>query len=298
MNHPDYLRWKALLETHLLSFLPEVDDKSNTLYDAMCYSLEAGGKRIRPVLLLAACHFSGGEEKSAIPYACALEYIHTYSLIHDDLPAMDDDDLRRGRPTNHKVFGEAMAILAGDGLLNAAFEAMNKDMFHYFDDPIKLKQRVKASYDIVKAAGCRGMIAGQVADMEAEGRQSTKELLDYIYLNKTGALLSAAVSAGARLGKSKPEEHNDLVCYAEKIGLAFQIIDDILDVCGNQKEMGKNAGSDARTQKSTYPSLHGIETSKQAVRSLTEEAVRIMDQYGDRGDFFKYLAIDLENRIC
>ena len=298
MNHPDYHRWKALVETHLLSFLPEVDDKSISLYDAMCYSLEAGGKRIRPVLLLAACQFSGGEDQSAIPYACALEYIHTYSLIHDDLPAMDDDDLRRGRPTSHKVFGEALAILAGDSLLNAAFEAMNKDMFHYFDDPVKLKKRVKASYDIVKASGCRGMIAGQVADLEAEGRHSTKELLDYIYLNKTGALLSAAVSAGARLGSLDPAQHSDLVCYGEKIGLAFQIIDDILDVCGNQADTGKAAGSDARSQKSTYPSLHGIDASKQTARSLTEEAIRIMEQYGDRGSFFQHLALDLENRIC
>ena len=178
MDNTDANKYKELFEKHILDFLPEVDHKSITVYEAMKYSLLAGGKRLRPTLLLAACDFTGGDINNAIPYACAAEYIHTYSLIHDDLPAMDNDDLRRGMPTSHKVYGEAMAILAGDGLLTSAFEAMNKDMLLYFDNDIKLKRRVKASYELSKGAGCRGMIAGQVADIEAENKQCSKEMLD------------------------------------------------------------------------------------------------------------------------
>ena len=160
--------YKEIVNRHLLDFIPVIDNKSISLYDSMKYSLQAGGKRLRPVLLLAACEFAGGNIKDAIPYAMAIEYIHTYSLIHDDLPAMDNDDLRRGLPTNHKVYGEALAILAGDGLLNTAFEAMNKEMMLYFDDPSQLPKRVKAAYEIAKGAGVRGMVAGQVSDIESE----------------------------------------------------------------------------------------------------------------------------------
>jgi geranylgeranyl diphosphate synthase type II len=155
MQFEEYLRLKKLVDDHILYFLPEIDHNSYTISEAMAYSLNAGGKKLRPVLLLAACNFCGGDEKLALPYACAIEYIHTYSLIHDDLPAMDNDDLRRGNPTNHKVFGEAVAILAGDGLLTSAFEAMNKDMLLYLDNVEKLKRRVRAIYEISKGAGCR-----------------------------------------------------------------------------------------------------------------------------------------------
>ena len=175
MKNADYQRYKKLVEEHLLDFLPEIDHKSITVYEAMKYSLLAGGKRVRPALLLGACEFSGGNIKLALPYACAIEYIHTYSLIHDDLPSMDDDDLRRGNPTNHKVFGEAIAILAGDGLLTSAFEAMSKDLLLYFDDVSSLKKRIRAIYEIAKGSGCRGMIAGQVADIEAAEKQCSKE---------------------------------------------------------------------------------------------------------------------------
>ncbi|WP_312091204.1 polyprenyl synthetase family protein, partial [Aminipila sp.] len=197
MDNISYSTYKNLIDEHILDFLPEIDHKSITVYEAMKYSLTAGGKRLRPILLLAACEFVGGDVQNAIPYACAMEYIHTYSLIHDDLPAMDDDELRRGVPTNHVVYGEAMAILAGDGLLTSAFEAMNKDMLLYLDDPIKLKRRIRAIYEISKGAGCRGMVAGQVADIEAENKQCSKEMLDYIHLNKTAALITASVRAGA-----------------------------------------------------------------------------------------------------
>ena len=200
MNN-DYLRYKEITENHLLDFIPDVDLKSITIYEAMKYSLTAGGKRIRPALLLGACEFCGGTVSQAITYACAIEYVHTYSLIHDDLPAMDNDDLRRGVPTNHNVYGDAIAILAGDGLLTSAFEAMNKDMFLYFDDTGKLKQRIRASYEIAKGAGCRGMLAGQSADIEAECRNCSKEMLDYIHINKTAAMIISAVRAGAHLDR-------------------------------------------------------------------------------------------------
>ena len=192
--------YRNIVEKHLMDFIPDVDHKSITLYESMKYSLSAGGKRIRPVLLLATCDFCGGSIEEALPYACALEYIHNYSLIHDDLPCMDNDDLRRGRPTNHKVYGEAMATLAGDGLQAAAFETMNHDMLLYFDDPAALKKRIRASYEISKGAGCRGMVAGQVADMEAEDKNCSQEMIDYIHLTKTAALIVAAVRAGAQLG--------------------------------------------------------------------------------------------------
>ena len=199
MKDLEYLRYKDLIEEHILDFLPEVDHKSITVHEAMKYSLTAGGKRIRPTLLLAACEFAGGKVQTALPYACAVEYIHTYSLIHDDLPCMDDDDLRRGIPTNHKVFGEAMATLAGDGLQASAFEAMNKDMLLYFDSPDLLKARVKAAYEIAKGAGCRGMVAGQVADIEAENKQCSVEMLDYIHLNNTAARIAALIRAAVLL---------------------------------------------------------------------------------------------------
>jgi geranylgeranyl diphosphate synthase type II len=262
----------------------------------MAYSLKAGGKLLRPVLLLAACDFCGGDEKLALPYACAIEYIHTYSLIHDDLPAMDNDDLRRGIPTNHKVFGEATAILAGDGLLTSAFEAMNKDMLLYFDSMEKLKRRVRAVYEISKGAGCRGMVAGQIADLEAENRQCTKEILDYIHLNKTAALIKAAVRAGAHLGGADKKTLEDLDEYAENIGLAFQIVDDILDVSGSEEQTGKT-GSDQANRKATYPCRYGLEESRLKVRELTENAKKAMETYYDNAEFFILLADDLAKRV-
>ncbi len=288
--------YKALIEQHLMDFIPEVDHKSITLYESMKYSLAAGGKRIRPVLLLAACDFCGGNVEEALPYACAVEYIHTYSLIHDDLPCMDNDDLRRGIPTNHKVYGEAMALLAGDGLQSAAFEAMNRDMIFYFDDPNELKKRVKASFEINKGSGCRGMIAGQVADMEAEDKNSSKEFLDYIHLNKTSALIIAAVRAGAYLGNPTSEMMNDLTTFAENLGLAFQIRDDILDVIGQEEEMGKKAGMDSINKKATYPSLHGLDASMEKLQSLTNTAISVLEKYYDNAEVFTKLAKQLEVR--
>jgi geranylgeranyl diphosphate synthase type II len=292
----DYLRYKTLVETHLLDFLPEVDSKSMTIVEAMRYSLSAGGKRIRPALLLGACEFCGGDVRQALPYACAIEYVHTYSLIHDDLPAMDDDDLRRGLPTNHKVYGEAMAILAGDGLLTSAFEAMYRDLFLYFDDPDSMKRRIRASYEIAKGAGCRGMVAGQAADIEGEGKHYSKEMLDYIHINKTGALIVAAIRAGAHLGNADEDTMTKLTDYAENLGLAFQILDDILDVVGEEAEMGKSKGIDIKKQKSTYPALYGLEQSYERMHQLTERALEIIAPYYDNAEFFSKLVRELENR--
>ena len=297
MQDKEYQRYKELVEDHILYFLPEIDHKSITLNESMTYSLKAGGKKLRSVLLLASCEFCGGDEKTALPYACAIEYIHTYSLIHDDLPAMDNDDLRRGIPTNHKVFGEAIAVLAGDGLLTSAFEAMNKDLLLYFDNMELLKRRVRAVYEISKGAGCRGMIAGQVADIEAENKQCTKEILDYIHLNKTAALIKAAVRAGAYLGGTDVKTLEDLDEYAENIGLAFQIVDDILDVSGDEEQLGKKIGSDQTNQKATYPCRYGLEESREKARELTENAKKAMEPYYDNAEFFIKLADDLAGRI-
>lgn len=292
----DYKRYKELLEMYLVDFLPDVDQKSKTVYEAMKYSLMAGGKRIRPALLLGACEFCEGDIKSALPYACALEYVHTYSLIHDDLPAMDDDDLRRGIETNHVVYGEAMAILAGDGLLTTAFEIMYKDMFLFFDDSEKLKKRIRAAYEIAKGAGCDGMIAGQVADIEAEGTTCSGEFMDYININKTGALIVAAVRAGAHIGNGNEEMLSRLTDYAECFGLAFQISDDILDITGDAREMGKATKKDKERGKATYPELYGLDESRRRVRELTDEALEAMAPYYDNAEFFNNLIVRMAER--
>ena len=297
MDNIDFNKYKDLVELHILDFLPEVDHKSITVYEAMKYSLSTGGKRLRPSLLLASCEFAGGDIKNAIPYACAVEYIHTYSLIHDDLPAMDNDDFRRGLPTSHKVYGEAIAILAGDGLLTSAFEAMNKDMLLYFDNDFKLKSRVKASYELAKGAGCRGMVAGQIADIEAENKQCSKEMLDYININKTAALIIASIRAGAHLGGANKKMLSDLTDYAEFLGLAFQIEDDILDITGDESNQGINSGGDEQKNKSTYPGCYGMEASISKLTELTNNAISVLEPYYDEAEFFTKLAKDLFARI-
>ncbi|MBE6036494.1 MAG: polyprenyl synthetase family protein [Clostridiales bacterium] len=297
MKHPQYKIWKDLIEEHLYDFLPAIDSKSKTLQESMVYSLKAGGKRLRPILLLAALDFCNSDVKQGLPYACAIEYIHTYSLIHDDLPAMDDDDLRRGIPTNHKVFGEGMAILAGDGLLSAAFEAMTKDMLLYMDDAEALKRRVRASHTLIKGAGVRGMVAGQVCDVEIEGKTCSKEMLDYIHLNKTAALIMAPIKAGAFLAGADEKKLMALTTYGECIGLAFQIMDDLLDVVGNEEDLGKRVGKDAQLQKATYPAIYGVEASYQRLEELTNKALDVMKPYYDQAEFFNELALYLMKRV-
>ena len=285
--------YKALVDEHLLDFIPNIDNKSISLYDSMKYSLVAGGKRLRPVMLLAACEFAGGNIKEALPYACAVEYIHTYSLIHDDLPAMDNDDFRRGNPTNHRVFGDALAILAGDGLLNSAYEIMNMDMLMYFDNPIALKKRICASYEISKGSGVRGMVAGQVADIEAQGHSCSKEMLDYIHLNKTAALIVSAIRAGAYIGGADSERIEALTAYGENLGLLFQITDDILDVTGDSAEMGKATGADAKNNKSTYISVYNLEKTKQRAINLADNAKKALSNYGKDAQFY----IDIVDKV-
>ena len=291
-----YNDYKEIINKHLLDFIPVIDNKSISLYDSMKYSLQAGGKRLRPVLLMAACEFAGGDIKDAIPYAAAIEYIHTYSLIHDDLPAMDNDDLRRGLPTNHKVYGEALAILAGDGLLNTAFEAMAKDMMLYFDDPAQLPKRMKAAYEIAKGAGVRGMVAGQVSDIESEEADISNEMLFYIHLNKTGALIKAAIRAGLYLGNPDPEMIDRMDIYAENLGLSFQIVDDILDVVGNTEELGKNVGQDEKDHKNTYTSINGLDKAYETLNELSDKALDAISDYYDNAEFFADLIKELKNR--
>ncbi len=291
-----YNDYKEIIDTHLLDFIPNIDNKSISLYEAMKYSLTAGGKRLRPVLLLAACEFAGGDIKEAIPYACAMEYIHTYSLIHDDLPAMDNDDLRRGQPTNHKVYGEALAILAGDGLLTTAFEAINKDMMLYFDEPEKMRKRINASFEIAKGAGCKGMVAGQVSDIEAETNDCSNEMLEYIHINKTAALIKSAIKAGLYLGNPSSDMLSQLDKYAENLGLAYQIADDILDVIGNPEELGKETGSDKKKNKTTYTSINGLEAAQDRLEQLTENAVEAIADYYDNAEFFRDLVLELKDR--
>lgn len=296
MEERSFDEYKELLDQHLMDFIPNIDNKSISLYESMKYSLTAGGKRLRPVLLLAACEFAGGNIREAIPYACAIEYIHTYSLIHDDLPAMDNDDLRRGLPTNHKVYGDAIAILAGDGLLNCAFEAISKDMMLFYDSPEKIRKRVNAAYEIAKGAGVRGMVAGQVSDIEAENAIASKEMLEYIHLNKTGALIRAAIKAGLYLGNPTDSMINDLEKYSENLGIAYQIADDIMDVVGNPDEMGKAAGSDEKKHKNTYTSILDIDHARNRLDELTAKAVESIEKYYDNAEFFRNLVLDLAKR--
>ncbi|MGC2872959.1 polyprenyl synthetase family protein [Ihubacter sp. rT4E-8] len=296
MMRENYDEYKDMINAHLLDFMPGIDTKSSSLYESMKYSLTAGGKRLRSVLLLASCEFAGGNAKDALAFACAMEYIHTYSLIHDDLPAMDNDDLRRGMPTNHKVYGDAIAILAGDGLLTTAFEVMNKNMFLYFDNLKELKKRINAAYTITTNAGVKGMVAGQVSDIESEHKQCSNEMLEYIHLNKTGALIVAAVRAGLYLGGADEQMMKNMTVYAENLGLAYQIADDILDIKGNEAELGKKTGVDAQNEKITYVSLNGMEASEKKLHELTQNAVAAIEEYYDNAEFFRDLVLRLEKR--
>jgi len=228
----------------------------------------AGGKRLRPILVIAGSEAVGGRAAHVIPTACALELIHTYSLIHDDLPAMDDDDYRRGRLTNHKVFGEAIAILAGDALLTLAFRLVAGNV----DGAADARIVADVVAELAEAAGAAGMVGGQVVDIESEGKTVSAETLDYIHRHKTAALIRAALRVGAMLGGAKPDALRAITHAGEALGLAFQIVDDILDVEGSLEELGKTAGSDQRKQKATYPAVHGLEASRRRARALIEDA--------------------------
>ena len=274
------------IEDLLKKYMPKEDGYQSTIMEAMNYSLKAGGKRLRPILTLEACKVVGGNEEDAIPFAMAIEMIHTYSLIHDDLPALDNDNLRRGKPTNHKVYGEAMAILAGDGLLNYAYEVMLSNSLN----KKKPENYLKAINEIAKSAGIYGMIGGQVVDVQSENTSIPKEKLDYIHLNKTGAIMIGCMRAGAIIGNANEDELEKITRYAKNIGLSFQIVDDILDIIGDQSKLGKNIGSDIENNKSTYPSLIGLEESKEIAIKLIDEAKENIKSLNGDSSFLEGLA--------
>ena len=274
------------IEDLLKKYMPKEDGYQSTIMEAMNYSLKAGGKRLRPILTLEACKVVGGNEEDAIPFAMAIEMIHTYSLIHDDLPALDNDDLRRGKPTNHKVYGEAMAILAGDGLLNYAYEVMLSNSLNK-ENP---ENYIKAINEIAKSAGIYGMIGGQVVDVKSENTVIPKDKLDYIHLNKTGAIIIGCMRAGAIIGNASYEELEKITKYAKNIGLSFQIVDDILDIVGDQAKLGKNVGSDIENNKSTYPSLIGLEESREIAIKLIDEAKENIKKLNGDSSFLEGLA--------
>ena len=249
-----------------------------TLREAMRYSLFAGGKRLRPALALGACDIVSGVDTPALPAACALEMIHTYSLIHDDLPAMDNDDLRRGKPTSHRVFGEAMAILAGDGLLTMAFDVAAQS------------GNAAVVAEIARAAGVEGMVGGQVIDMESEGKRLSVDELKHLHRKKTGALIRVAVRCGALLGGAGESALSALTAYGEHIGLAFQIADDVLDVTGTEEALGKPIGSDEAREKSTYPAAVGLEKARALARDSVDAAIAALTPFGSEADSFRSLA--------
>ncbi len=282
-------RWLPSFEQRLMQYTRKDDAQDRTLWEAMRYSLSAGGKRVRPALMtLTALSLGAGEERVA-PFAAALEMIHTYSLIHDDLPAMDNDDYRRGQLTNHKVYGEAAAILAGDGLLNLAYEIMAD---HASDDG-----SLKALRYIAHAAGPKGMIAGQIADMESEARPVSEEELSYIERHKTGKLLTAAFVAGGYLARADEERIQVLEQAGYRMGTAFQIQDDILDVEGSLAELGKAPGSDEQNQKGTFVSIYGLAQAKKKSKQLSEESIALLDTLpGEYGAMTRELVASLIGR--
>lgn len=278
----------ARIDEALDHFLPKETELPHSVHKAMRYSVFAGGKRVRPILMLAACQAVGGNTGCALPAACAMEMIHTYSLIHDDLPAMDDDDFRRGNPTNHKVFGEAIAILAGDALLTEAFKLTSDPRFSEGCDP---SGRLAVIHEIATCAGSYGMVGGQVIDMESEGRQDIDlPTVQYIHTHKTGALIKASVVAGALLGGASGEKLAAVTRYGEAAGLAFQIADDILDIEGTTEEIGKDAGSDQARGKATYPAVIGLAAAKVEAQAMMDEAMRSLDVFGTEADPLREIA--------
>ncbi|CBK74419.1 Geranylgeranyl pyrophosphate synthase [Butyrivibrio fibrisolvens 16/4] len=274
-------------EDVVIRFLPDVEGLQSSIFDAMQYSVTAGGKRLRPILMNETFTLFGGEGDVIEPFMAAIELIHTYSLVHDDLPAMDNDSLRRGKPTTHAVYGEAMGVLAGDALLNYAFEtALNA-----YDADIDTVRVTEAMRILARKAGVFGMIGGQVVDVESEKKQleMTKEKIDFIYELKTGALIEAAMMIGAVLAGATEQQVTTVENVAKKIGLAFQIQDDILDVIGDEATIGKPIGSDERNEKCTFVTFAGIEKSKEEVKRLTDEAIEELNSLPYKNEFLNEL---------
>ncbi len=266
----------ARVDAALDKLLPAESAPPPTIHKAMRYSIFAGGKRIRPVLCIAACEAVGGKSAAAMPLACAVECIHTYSLIHDDLPSMDDDDLRRGKPTNHKVFGEGIAVLAGDALLTEAFALIARSQ-----PPKRYPVRVLVS-DLALAAGSLRLIAGQVQDLENEERRASLEEVKATHLNKTAALITTSIRLGAMAGNASPTQLKRLTRYGQDLGLAFQVIDDILDATSTKEVMGKSVRADQKNNKSTFPTVLGLDKSRQYAADLIADAHRQLKPFGSR----------------
>lgn len=261
------------------------------IYESMRYSLMAGGKRLRPILCIATCELVGGDATMAIPTACALEMIHTMSLIHDDLPSMDNDDFRRGKPTNHKVYGEDIAVLAGDALLTYAFEMVTTTK------NVPASRLLQVVTKLAQAVGAAGLVGGQVVDLDSEGKPDiTEETLTFIHTHKTGALLEASVLSGAILAGAEAADLQRLAKYSQNIGLAFQIVDDILDVTATQEQLGKTAGKDLQAQKATYPSLWGLEVSRIKAEELITTAQKELEPWGERGNALRAIADFITSR--
>jgi geranylgeranyl diphosphate synthase, type II len=285
MSAPDFFQQDhTAIEAALEKLLPVESAPPPSIHRAMRYSVFAGGKRIRPILCFESARLFTTDASGVIPVGCALEFIHTYSLIHDDLPALDNDDLRRGKATNHKVFGEAIAILAGDALLTLAFQTLA-------NSAIEPGRRVRVISEVAAAAGTvNGMVGGQVADIEAEKKSADAAMLEYIHRSKTAALICSSIVAGAIAGGAGDEDVERLRCFGQQIGWAFQVVDDILDVSESSASLGKTAGKDQAQQKATYPALYGLETSRAIATELEAKALHELDYFGERGTRLRQLA--------
>jgi geranylgeranyl diphosphate synthase type II len=285
---------RTLVDAELDHILPPAEEYPASIHKAMRYSVFAGGKRLRPTLCLEAGRLFSGDEKILLQVGSALELIHTYSLIHDDLPALDNDDLRRGKPTSHVVFGEAAAILAGDALATLAFEVLAGPAPGETEcgtEEVPTSARLRVIRELSHAIGTRGgLLGGQVVDVESTGRDADVRTLEYIHSAKTGAFIRAALRSGAILAGANPDDLARVTAYGEKIGLAFQIADDLLDVLGSQAELGKTIGKDEQQHKATYPALHGIEASKRIASRLVEEACEALEPYGARAGILQGIA--------
>jgi len=278
---------KTLVDKALQKFMPKPSGLASDVIRAMNYSLFAGGKRIRPILCIAGAEAVGGSADSVVPVACAIELIHTYSLIHDDLPVMDNDDFRRGKPTNHKVFGEAVALLAGDGLLTLAFNLMAG---YGAEKKVEKKALLRVIDLIASAAGYKGMVGGQVVDITYEGLEPDPNVVEYIHRHKTAALIAASVTAGTILAEGNKDEEKSINRYGQQIGLAFQIADDILNIEGDKKVIGKGIGSDKKRGKITYPSVFGTAESKTIQKELIKNAIDSLKRFDTRAEPLRDLA--------
>ena len=286
-------KYQKLIEEELEKYLNQEDVPEKILNESMEYSLMAGGKRLRPILVIATYKLFKNDFEICMPYAVAIEMIHNFSLIHDDLPGIDNDDFRHGKPTNHKKFNEATAILAGDGLLNKAYMVISRDLLETANSD-ELEKKLRVFSEFTKAVD--RMIAGEYIDTEYEGKPISEKYLEYIHTNKTGALLKLCVRMGAILADASEDDLSNLTSYAEKIGLAFQIKDDILSVEGNEKITGKPVGNDEKNKKCTYVSKYGLEKAKEILDDITKEAVSIAEQFGEKAEFLKLLAIYIKDR--